>query len=169
MTFFFGHLALQYSPGSRRKKDKLDNIFFSYCHNQAMAKKIVTAFVYYIIVVVVADLVGVLAVTIFDIFIGRFGALYYTIWLVIGVFGGIFYMGACQKGSPGQYSPADGILATLVSLVLSTVLIFVFYQLGEMPTNVGDHDYYVPGHKYVTYTFFITFVVTAFLGRNFSG
>ena len=128
-----------------------------------MAKKILTAFVCYIIVVVVADLVGVLAVTIFDILLDRFdsGALYYAIWLVIGVFSGIFYMGACQQGSRG-----DGILAASVSLVLSTLLIFVFYQLGEMLTNVDDYDYYVPGHKYVTYTFFITFVVTAFLVGN---
>ena len=118
--------------------------------------------------VVVADLIGVLAVTIFDILFDRFdsGALYYAIWLVIGVFGGIFYISACHQWSGDQYSPGDGILATSVSLVLSALLIFVFYQLGEMSTNVTTYDYYIPGHKYVTYTFFITFVSTAFLGRN---
>jgi hypothetical protein len=136
-----------------------------------MAKKILTAFVCYIIVVVVADLVGVLAVTLFDILIfdilfdSRFdiGALYYAIWLVIGVYGGIYYTSACEQGSRGQYSPRDGILATSVSFVLSTMLIFLFYQLGEMSTNAAKYNYYVPGHKYVTYTFFVTFVATAFV------
>ncbi len=133
-----------------------------------MAKKIVTAFVYYIIVVVVADLAGVLAVNIFDVLFGRFdsGALYYAIWLVIGVFGGIFYWGAYQQASRGQYSPGDGILVISVSILLSTLLIFIFYQSGEMSTTAAKYDYYVPGHKYVTYTFFISFVITAFLSRN---
>jgi hypothetical protein len=133
-----------------------------------MAKKVLTAFVCYIIVVVVADLVGLLAVTILDILFGRFdsGALYYAVWMVIGVFGGIIYSSTCQQAGGGQYAPGDSILATSVSLVLSALLIFLFCQSGEMLTTVAKYDYYVPGHKYVTYTFFITFVVTAFLGRN---
>lgn len=134
-----------------------------------MAKKILTAFVCYIIVVVAADLVGVLAATIFDIILGSkydSAALYYAIWFVIGVFSGIFYMGACLQRTQGEAAPGDRILATLVALALSTLLIYIFYQLGEMSTNVDNYDYYVPGHKYVTYTFFITFVVAGFLARN---
>ena len=133
-----------------------------------MAKKTGTAFFYYIIVVVVADLAGMLAVNIFDILFGRFdsAALYYAIWLVLGVFGGVFYWGACQQASRGQYAPGDGILVISVSILLSALLIFIFYQSGEMSTTVSNYDYYVPGHKYVTYTFFISFVITALLSSN---
>jgi hypothetical protein len=134
-----------------------------------MLKKLLTAFIYYIIVVVVADLTGVLAVTLLDIIFTRFesGALYYAIWFVLAVFAGIFYISVFLQRSRGQLSPGDGILASSVSLVLSALLIIIFHLAGEMQASVANYDYYVPGNKYVTYTFFITFVATAFLCRNF--
>jgi hypothetical protein len=130
-----------------------------------MVKKILTACVYYIIVVLVADLAGVLAVTLFDILFIRFdsSALYYAIWLVIGVFSGIIYMGIFRQGESKLQDPVNGIVTVLVAVVMSSLLILAFHLIGEMHTNVAAYDYYVPGHKYVTYTFFITFTAAAFL------
>lgn len=110
---------------------------------------------------IVADIVGVLANTIFDILPLRSvsGALFYTVWFVDGIFCGLFlynYAGAwvTPKADPATRNDMDDwsglpdarrigngvvIVATLVIAALCWFFWKLFWEFG-----VGEAEYYVP-------------------------
>lgn len=133
---------------------------------------------FYFASLIIFDLAGVLLVTILPGPGSRrlggypgFGsvALYYTVWVVAGCFAGLFFsMFSFEKTASNVMIRNRPILVFIIALILSTILILVFYSLGEMqdPRYNYNNDYYVPGHRNVTFTYFISFLLVCFLARN---
>lgn len=130
---------------------------------------------FYLGCIIVADLAGVICATLLPEPGGRrlggqagFGsiALYYTVWLVAGLFAGSFFgslsIGFTKKDPVLQRFPA---IILLIALVSSSAFIFFFYSIGEMQMPVFNsfHDYYMPGHADMTYTFFISFILSCLI------
>ncbi len=96
-------------------------------------------------------------------------ALYYAVWLVAGCFAGAFFISlsleATKLNTLVQRQP---LIIPGIALVLSVALILFFYAVGEMqdPRFNFSNDYYVPGHRNVTYTYFISFLLICLLLRN---
>ena len=134
-----------------------------------MLKHFLVAALCFLLIIAVADVAGVILVTVLDILFNRFksGALFYTVWLVAAIFAGTFYMALClDKTRSDSHPKGNQFIAIVSALIMSVTCILIFHQLGEMSVTAPDNDYYVPGHRYVTYIFFIAFVMTAFLVRN---
>jgi hypothetical protein len=92
-------------------------------------------------------------------------ALYYVLWAVAGCFGGVFYIAtSLDKTQSCKLVQQYPVTVPGIALVLSAILIVVFYAVGEMNTySYASSDfYYVPGHRYMTYTFFVSLVLTSF-------
>lgn len=91
-------------------------------------------------------------------------ALYYAVWLVAGCFAGSFFCSLSieftKKNAIVQKNP---IVVLLTAVLLSAVLILFFYSVGEMLNPVVNtfNDYYVPGHAGMTYTYFISFLLSS--------
>ncbi|HMU46753.1 MAG TPA: hypothetical protein PKC72_10320 [Chitinophagaceae bacterium] len=127
---------------------------------------------------IIFDIAGVLLVTILPGPGSRrlggypgFGsvALYYTVWLVAGCFAGFFFsMYSFEKTASNVLIRQKPIIVFITALVLSIILILVFYWLGEMqnPRYNFNNDYYVPGHRNVTFAYFISFLLVCLLSRN---
>ncbi|MES2774443.1 MAG: hypothetical protein V4722_09675 [Bacteroidota bacterium] len=120
---------------------------------------------YYLGCFIVFDIAGALLVTILPEPGGYrlngspgFGsmALYYTVWFVTGILSGAIFTTAGRDSTSNcllvQKYP---IVISAMALLLSAGLIAAFYFFGEM----NAHGYYVPGNRYMTYTFFISFLV----------
>lgn len=126
----------------------------------------------YLACVILFDLAAVLLVTILPEpgarrLSGQAGlgskGLYYAVWLVSGCFAGSVYSAisfAYTHTSP-VVSSMPGIIF-LMALLLSVALVLFFYSIGEMQVPRFNNDYYVPGHKNMTYTFFISFLGLCF-------
>ncbi len=133
----------------------------------------------YLAALLLFDIAGVLVVTLLPTPDSRrlgnypgFGsvALYYAVWLVAGCFAGSFYaIHSVDKTKDNELIRQRPVIVFVTALVLSAVLIFVFYLLGEMqnPRFNTNHDYYVPGHRNVTYTYFASFLLMSFLLRDY--
>lgn len=132
----------------------------------------------YFIWIVPIDIAGALLVTILPgpdsyTFSGHAGygsiALYYVVWLVAGCLAGAFFTSHSFKTTKGnglvQQNP---IVIFIIALFLSVMLILFFYSVGEMAVPVWDFssNYYVPGNRYMTYIFFISFLLMTGLLLN---
>ena len=128
-------------------------------------KSILIVIGYYIVIVVVADVAGVLLNTLFDIFAGRSKStlLYYAVWFVTAIFAGMLYFSfASSTVKVNETFAKNSWIIILIGIILSTILIFIFYANGQMTeTNM----YYVPGNPYMTYTFFITFILASIFAQ----
>ena len=124
--------------------------------------------------IVLTDIAGVLLVIILPepggrTLSGRPGpgsvALYYAVWLVAGCFAGALFTSHSFKPTKGddlvQQKP---MLIFTIALLLSAILILFFYSVGEMIVPDWEYggNYYVPGNRYLTYAFFISFLLTTF-------
>lgn len=128
--------------------------------------------------IVVIDLAAVLLVTILPEPGGRrlngtagFGsmALYYAVWLVAGCLAGAFFvMQSLEFTKTNVLVKKQPLIIISIAVVLSFVLIALFYFLGEMqnPRYSYSIDPYVPGNRNLTFTFFISFLLASFLLRN---
>ncbi|MBO9633287.1 MAG: hypothetical protein J7578_09225 [Chitinophagaceae bacterium] len=147
----------------------------------SISKAIGTIILFYFGCVVLFDLAGVICVTLLPEPGGRrlggqsgFGsrALYCTVWLVAGIFSGSFFcslsIGFTKSNPVMQKMP---FIILLIALFLSGALILFFYSIGEMLSYRVNtfHDYYVPGHVGMTYTFFITFLLSCLVQLIVSG
>lgn len=132
----------------------------------------------YIICVIVLDIAGALLVTILPEpdsvrLNGTAGpgstALYYTVWLVAGSIAGAFFISSSLEATKNnaliQQKP---IVIFIIALFLSVALTLFLYSVGEMkkPGWSYDQNHYVPGHRYMTFVFFISFLFTTYLLRN---
>ncbi len=143
----------------------------------SLQKSISYIILFYFVWIVITDIAGVLLVSILPepdshTLSGHAGygsiALYYTVWLVAGCIGGaVFTIYSIEKTKKNQLVQQKPMVIFIIALLLSVILISIFYLIGEM--NVPDPDYssdyyYVPGNRYMTFTFFISFLlVTLFL------
>ncbi|RZS75130.1 hypothetical protein [Pseudobacter ginsenosidimutans] len=127
----------------------------------------------YIGCIAVIDLAAVLLVTLLPGPGGRrlngqagFGSkiLYYAVWLVAGCIAGTVYSAGslALTGSNGLIRKQP-VWIFILALVFSILLIAFFYSMGEMLVPQYNNDYYVPGHAYMTWTFFISFLVICLL------
>lgn len=147
----------------------------------SISKAIGTIILLYLGCVVLFDLAGVICATLVPEPGGRrlggqagFGskALYFSVWLVAGIFSGSFFcslsLGFTKNNLVIQKFP---VVILLIALLLSAALIFFFYSIGEMLSYRVNtfHDYYVPGHAGMTYTFFISFLVSCLVQLIVSG
>ena len=132
----------------------------------SLTKSILIIIGCYLAAVIAFDIIGVLANSLIDIF-GRRGKstmLYYTVWFVAAVFAGVVYFNVAYS-----YVKTNGTVKTnnwiiiAIALALSALAFVVFYAQGQMQETAM---YYVPGNPYMTYTFFITFLLAALLGKN---
>lgn len=123
--------------------------------------------------IVVTDLAAVLLVTLLPEPGSRrlngqagFGStlLYYAVWLVAGCIAGFIYTAACLENLPSDklFRKAP-VMVFMLALIFSVLLIMLFYSIGEMQVPQFNNDYYVPGHAYMTYTFFISFQAVCLL------
>ncbi len=123
--------------------------------------------------IVVTDLAAVLLVTLLPEPGGRrlngqagFGSkvLYYAVWIVAGCIASAFYSAASLEHiQSNKLMPKTPWIVFVLALVFSALLIVLFYSIGEMQVPQFNSDYYVPGHKQMTYTFFISFLTICFL------
>ena len=130
-----------------------------------LAKSILIVIGYYIVIVVVADIAGVLLNTLFDIFAGRSKStlLYYTVWFVTAIFAGMLYFGlASSTVKVNETFAKNNWIITLIAIILSMILFFIFYANGQMDET---NTYYVPGNPYMTYTFFVTFILASIFAQ----
>ena len=121
------------------------------------------------------DVFGALLVTILPepgsyTFSGHAGygsiALYYIVWLVTGCLAGAFFTSHSVKTIKGDGAvQRNPIVIFIIAMLLSATLILVFYSVGEMAVPVWGYsgDYYVPGNRYLTYTFFVSFLLITLL------
>ena len=120
---------------------------------------------YYILIIVVADVAGVLLNTFFDIFAGRSKStlLYYAVWFVTAIFAGMLYFSfASSTVKVNETFAKNNWIIILIGIILSIILIFIFYANGQMEET---KMYYVPGNPYMTYTFFITFILASIFAQ----
>ena len=125
----------------------------------------------YFIRIVLTDIAGVLLVTILPgpdsyTFSGHAGygsiALYYVVWLIAGCLVGAFFTSRSLEITKGnQRLQRKPVVIFIIALLLSAMLILFFYSVGEMAVPVWDSssNYYVPGNRNMTYTFFISFLL----------
>jgi len=121
--------------------------------------------------IVLVDLAAVLVVTILPSPGARrwggypgFGstALYYAVWLVAGCFAGSFYWAySSEVTRKNVFIHNNPSFIFLAACILSAGLIVIFFLAGEMlnPRYNFNNDYYVPGHRNMTYTFFGAFLL----------
>jgi hypothetical protein len=127
----------------------------------------------YVCWIFVVDLAAVLLVTLLPEPGGRrwnghagFGSkiLYYAVWLVAGCMAGAIYSGASLEHTRSNRLVRKApVMVFILALVFSTLLIMLFYYIGEMQTPRFNYDYYVPGHAHMTYTFFVSFLAVCLL------
>ena len=131
-----------------------------------LLKSILIIIGFYIASVLVFDIIGVLVNSFFDIFAGRSKStlLYYTVWFVGAIFAGIIFANLAYSYTNKNTIVKDKpIIIAMVAILLSAVAIWIFYYYNQMDDN---NAYYVPGNMYMTYTFFITFILAAAFGCN---
>ena len=129
-------------------------------------KSILIIIGFYIASVLVFDIIGVLVNSFFDIFAGRSKStlLYYTVWFVGAIFAGIIFANLAYSYTNKNTIVKDKpIIIVMVAILLSAVALWIFYYYNQMADN---DTYYVPGNKYMTYTFFITFILATAFGCN---
>ncbi|MBS1608975.1 MAG: hypothetical protein JSS70_09480 [Bacteroidetes bacterium] len=142
----------------------------------SLLKSVGHIILFYFVWIVATDIAGVLLVSILPepdshTLSGHAGygsmALYYTVWLVAGCFAGAAFTIHCiEKTKKNQLVQQKPLLIFIIALLLSAALILIFYLVGEM--EVPDLDYssdysYVPGNRYMTFTFFISFLLITLL------
>lgn len=129
-----------------------------------------------LVCLVVFDLVGVAVCLFFDVAPLResSAALPYAVWLVLGVFCGLFsYSGAGQWISPdrtdwlnGRHATKTGGFVLLVTSVCLAALCAIFYRLWWSSDVLGES--YVPDSAPLTLTFFGALLAAmAFLRQTF--
>ena len=126
-----------------------------------MAKTILFIIGCYLATVIVADIAGVLINTLFDLFAGRSKSklLYYTVWFVLAIFAGMLYFSfANDYVKTNQTLQKNSWVIFFIAIVLTTVAILIFYAIRQMEES---GMYYVPGNPYITYTFFITYILAS--------
>ncbi|MGN6294071.1 MAG: hypothetical protein ACTHMV_15095 [Chitinophagaceae bacterium] len=129
----------------------------------------------YLIPAIVIDIAGVLLVTILPGPGSRrlngnagFGstALYYVVWVTAGCLAGFFFTVYSREATRASIAiQRRPILIFIIGLLLSAGLLLLFYATGEMNgswISLGN-NYYVPGHRNVTYIFFISLLLVSLL------
>ena len=120
----------------------------------------------YLVAIIAFDIIGVIINSIIDVF-GRRGKstmLYYTVWFVAAVFAGVLYFNAAYSYTKtNETVKNNNWIIIVIALALSALAFIIFYTQGQMQET---EMYYVPGNPYMTYTFFITFLLAALLGKN---
>jgi hypothetical protein len=142
--------------------------------NSPPSLTLTNAFLYiagiYIATVVVLDIIGVAAVFLAEVFLnrGKSEALFYAIWLVAAVFNGLFFISfAYKKAIQNKTIAARNWLVPLTSLVLTIIALFIFQRSGQLqPAAYASYNHWVPGHRGLTLTYFITFTLSAFFFHN---
>jgi hypothetical protein len=117
-----------------------------------------------VVCLVVADVVGVIACTFFDVMPlrGRSGALPYAIWFVLGVFAGVIALSwagswISPKGEGWMESPSAVAVATRITLFSGLILAALSALFWWLEWSRGvDGEYYVPDSMPHSLTYFIT-------------
>lgn len=129
----------------------------------------------YLIPAIVIDIAGALLVTILPGPDSRrlngnagFGstALYYIVWMTAGCLAGFFFTTYSREATRASIMiQRRPFLIFIIGLLLSAGLILLFYTTGEMNGSwiSSGNNYYVPGHRNVTYTFFVSFLLVSFI------
>jgi hypothetical protein len=141
-------------------------------HKQDKRMSTAAAFIYLILIclacLAVTDIAGVAVVFVAEVFSGRFESnmLYYAIWLVAGIFCGMYYTAfAAATAAQSPFLKARLWLTPLTAAAISALLIYVLRLLNELDAR-GGGDHWVPGHKGLTFTFFICFVSSCFFFQH---
>ena len=127
-----------------------------------------------LICLVVADVIGVVACTLFDItpLRGSSAGLPYAIWVVLGVFAGMIHLGiAGAWASPpteGDWTSLPGAERTAALILWSSIAILAglagfFYWLYWSRGVAGE--YYVPDSMPHSITFFLAVTGGMWIGR----
>ena len=132
----------------------------------SLTKSILIIIGCYLAAIIAFDIIGVLANSLIDIF-GRRGKstmLYYTVWFVAAVFAGMLYFNvAYSYVKTNNADKSNNWIIIVIAIALSALAFIIFYTQGQMQET---DMYYIPGNPYMTYTFFITFLLAALLGKN---
>ena len=132
----------------------------------SLTKSILIIIGCFVAAIITFDIIGVLINSIIDVF-GRRGKstmLYYSVWFVAAVFAGMLYFNvAYSYVKTNDEVKSKSWLIIVIALALSALAFVVFYTQGQMQET---DMYYVPGNPYMTFTFFITFLLSALLGKN---
>ena len=134
--------------------------------NTIKASVIIISF--YFTTVIAFNIIGVLANSLLDIFAGRSKStlLYYTVWFVTAIFAGcIYFLMATDYIKANTFYNKNSWFIITVSIILSAFAIYIFNTDGQMQNQTFNINYYVPGNKSMTYTYFITFNFAAIFVR----
>ena len=132
----------------------------------SLTKSILIIIACYVSAIIAFDIIGVVINSIIDIFgsRGKSTMLYYTIWFVAAVFAGMLYFNvAYSYVKTNNADKSNNWIIIVIAIALSALAFIIFYTQGQMQET---EMYYVPGNPNMTYTFFITFLLSALLGKN---
>jgi hypothetical protein len=123
-----------------------------------------------ILTLVVTDVIGVVACTLFDILPSRSdsAALPYAIWFVLGAFAGFiaFFsaVGMDEAGGATAQTKRAGLIAVATSAAILLALGLFFYRIYWSQSVAGD--YYVPDSASHTITFFVAVFGAMLIGKG---
>lgn len=110
----------------------------------------------------VFDIAGVVVSLVFDISPSPSvsGAAYYALWLVLGVFCGLFNYGTAYGDDPQKTGRVVCATVTILLSALSVLFFVILWNGGSID------DSYVPDNMPLTLTFFVAVTAGTFLGHN---
>lgn len=112
----------------------------------------------YLINFICFDVIGAILMSVRFFFWMSSDSLYflaYPLWGVIAVFNGFYFSSTgLAKLSSGYLARKKSILVLIVSLLLSILLLYFFHAFGQMEP-IGFDNYWVPGHRGLTLTYFL--------------
>lgn len=118
--------------------------------------------------IVVFDIIGVIVITLKDLlWLTKKSMLFlaYPIWFVAAIFNGLYYTSfAFDQAKKNITFASNTWLIAVVAIVVSATAICIFTYYGQM--NNDKYDYYVPGNSGLTYTFFITLILSTLFFIN---
>jgi Na+/melibiose symporter-like transporter len=120
---------------------------------------------FYIISVIAFIIMSTLVVFFFELFLGRSKSvfLFYTVYFVAAIINAFFYSSFSFDKLEKSFSAIlKNLLTIAICILLSLLFIKLFYYYNQMQLPLykgGELDYTVPGHKYVTWMYFIVLTV----------
>jgi hypothetical protein len=141
-------------------------------NNNKLKQPIVILFITssFIISVIAFDIIGVIVISIKNLlFLSNKSMLFlaYPIWFVVAVFNAAVY----TSFATDQIKKNEALLNKpwLIGIIAAIIFFFaikIFSYYGQMGND--KFDYYVPGHAGLTYTFFITLIISTFFFTSIS-
>jgi hypothetical protein len=123
----------------------------------------------YTLSLVVFDLIGVAATFLAEVFThrGKSELLFYAIWFVAAIFNGLFFVSFSYEKMQENKMVSKNWMIVALCVLLGVLALLIFHWFGQMQdSGSSEFNHWVPGDKGLTYTYFITFMLSTFFFHN---